>query len=212
MESELPPRLSVSLQPLSCGSSVPLPSRYCRIGALMRSAAGGDEAGEAPLGGGGPSARGQESAKHPPRAGGRAPRGSASHARPSVAASTLTCATASLTEGPRPQSGERAVGGDRAGAESRKGGGGGREGSGGRDRRAVNKDLPLCEVRRRVPRSPLPGGPSFVGLPTREPPGSGAAARAPGLAANIRLRAGPTCPAGRSPARLPGRSSSAAAL
>lgn len=43
-----------------------------------------------------------------------------------------------------------------------------------RERGAVNKELPLCEVRGRVQSSRLPGGPRSGRQPTREPSGSGA--------------------------------------
>lgn len=51
MGSEFPRRLSISSQPLSSRASGPLTARSSMIPALMRSAAGGEEAGEAAVGG-----------------------------------------------------------------------------------------------------------------------------------------------------------------
>lgn len=157
LESEFPGRLSISSQPLGSGSSGPF------TGPLLQD-----------------TSPNEVSSWRRPGRRSRAPglarwrwRGGLS-ARTALPTGRMTRAPQSvlprLPQHHLPGEGspaERAgLGGGRSdrlppprGADHRKEGGGGREGNGGRERSAVNKELPLCEVRRWVPSSRLPEGP-----------------------------------------------------
>lgn len=196
MGSEFPRRLSISSQPLSSRASGPLTARSSMIPALMRSAAGGDEAGEAAVGGSArwrwrptASARWQESSTALPTGGMTPAPQSVLPRLPQRHRLGPGRGGGPLRQGrpPSPAPPPR-------GADHRKGGGGGSEGNGaggGEERGAVNKELPLCEVLRWVQNSRLPEGPRSVRQPTREPTGSGTRSRAPG----------PTCRADDLPLR-----------